>query len=158
MTDAPARIEIVRRIEWQDTDAAGVYHWSTVFRLVEAAEAALHDRLGIRDYTFGRTPRVHVSCDFRRELAFWDAVRTELEVAEVGESSVRYAFALYREDEDTGEGDDAPAAVDEDASAAEGEMVGVHVSAQPGGSSEPWPAEIRDRLAAGGDQGRVEGA
>lgn len=142
MTDRSARIELVRRIDWTDTDAAGVYHWSTVFRLVEAAEAALHDRLGIVDYTFGLTPRVHVACDFRRELSFHDAVRTEFEVADVGRSSVRYRFVLIRE------GEDEPAA--------EGEMVGVHVSGQPDGTSEPWPEEIRERLAGGGDQGRVD--
>lgn len=139
MTDTPARVTLVRRIEWGDTDAAGVYHWSTVFRLVEAAEAVLHDRLGIREHTFGATPRVHVSCDFRRELAFFDAVRVELVVAEVGRSSVRYAFTLYRD------GEDEPAA--------EGEMVGVHVSGQPAGTSEPWPPELRERLEDGGDQG-----
>ena len=38
----PARILLRRRIEWMDTDAAGIYHWTTVFRLAEAAEAALH--------------------------------------------------------------------------------------------------------------------
>lgn len=143
LSDTPARISHVRRIEWGDTDASGVYHWATVFRLVEAAEAALHERLGIREYTFGTTPRVHVSCDFRRELSFYDAVRTELSVAEVGRSSVRYAFVLYREDEDE--------------PAAEGELVAVHVSGQPSGTAEPWPPEIRERLASGGHQGRVEG-
>jgi hypothetical protein len=50
---------IPRRIEWIDTDARGIYHWVTVVRYVEAAEALLHDRLGIRQRTFGRTPRVH---------------------------------------------------------------------------------------------------
>lgn len=142
MTDDPARVTLLRRIEWADTDAAGVYHWSTVFRLVEAAEAVLHDRLAIRDHTFGTTPRVHVSCDFRRELAFYDAVRTELAVIEVGTSSVRYAFSLHRE------GEDEPAA--------EGEMVAVHVTAQPAGTSTPWPPELRERLEAGGDQGRKD--
>lgn len=142
MTETPARIALVRRIEWGDTDASGVYHWTTVFRLVEAAETALHDRLGIRDYTFGTTPRVHVSCDFRRELAFHDPVRTELVVVEVGRSSLRYAFTLYRED------DDEPAA--------EGELVAVHVTGQPAGSADPWPPEVREKLAAGGDQGRVD--
>jgi acyl-CoA thioesterase FadM len=142
LTDVPARIALVRRIEWSDTDAAGVYHWSTVFRLVEAAEARLHDRLGIREYTFGRTPRVHVSCDFHRELAFFDAVRTELAVAEVGRSSVRYAFTLYPE------GEEQPAA--------DGEMVAVHVGEQPGGTSEPWPPELRERLLKGGDRERED--
>lgn len=139
----PARITLVRRIEWSDTDAAGVYHWSTVFRLVEAAEAVLHDRLGIRDHTFGRSPRVHVSCDFRRELSFWDAVRTVLAVDRVGRTSARYRFTLFRE------GEDAPAA--------EGEMVMVHVTGAPGGEPEPWPHRIREALLRGGDQGRVEG-
>ncbi len=142
MTEAPARITLVRRIEWTDTDAAGVYHWSTVFRLVEAAEAVLHDRLGIRDHTFGRTPRVHVSCDFRRELAFFDPVRTELAVAEVGRTSVRYAFSLFPGDRDE--------------PAAEGEMVAVHVTGAPGGLADPWPPELRERLTGGGDQGRVD--
>lgn len=142
MTDEPARITIVRRIEWPDTDAAGVYHWSTVFRLVEAAEAALHDRIGTRDYTFGRTPRVHVSCDFRRELKFYDAVRVDFSVAEVGRSSIRYVFTLTRE------GEEEPAA--------EGEMVGVHVTGQPDGTAEPWPETIREWLTSGGDQGRVD--
>jgi acyl-CoA thioesterase FadM len=36
--DDPARIRIRRRVEWMDTDAAGIYHWSTVIRLTEAAE------------------------------------------------------------------------------------------------------------------------
>ena len=142
MTDDLARITLVRRIEWSDTDAAGVYHWSTVFRLVEAAEAALHEKLGTRDYTFGRTPRVHVSCDFRRELHFYDAVRVDFAVAGVGRSSIRYAFTLYRGDEEE--------------PAAEGEMVGVHVTGQPGGSSAPWPTEIRQWLTSGGDLGRVD--
>lgn len=144
MSDDPARVTLVRRIEWGDTDAAGVYHWATVFRLVEAAEAVLHDRLGIRGYTFGTTPRVHVSCDFRRELSFFDAVRVELAVTDVGRSSVRYAFTLAREGEE--------------GSAAEGELVAVHVSGQPGGTSAPWPGEIREKLADGGDLGRVEQA
>ena len=57
----PARVVLKRRIEWMDTDAAGIYHWTTAFRLAEAAEAALHTALGIADFTFGATPRVAVS-------------------------------------------------------------------------------------------------
>ena len=144
MADAPARIALLRRIEWGDTDAAGVYHWSTAFRLVEAAEAVLHDRLGIRDHTFGRTPRVHVSCDFHRELRFFDAVRIELSVSGVGETSARYEFTLAPPD-----GGDPTA---------RGEMVIVHITGSPGGTSAPWPPEIRERLEAGGDQGLVDQA
>jgi acyl-CoA thioesterase FadM len=40
-------VRLRRRTEWIDTDAAGIYHWTTVFRFAEAAEAALHTALGI---------------------------------------------------------------------------------------------------------------
>lgn len=143
MSDTPASVTLIRRIEWMDTDAAGIYHWSTTFRLVEAAEAVLHERLGIRERTFGRTPRVHVSADFHRELEFFDAVELHLSVASLGRTSARYTFTLRPE----GEADPA----------AEGEMVIVHVSESREGQPTPWPSDLRDRLLDGGSQGRVDG-
>lgn len=143
MSETAARITLLRRIEWMDTDAAGIYHWATVFRLVEAAEAILHDRLGIRELTFGRTPRVHVAGDFHRELKFFDPVELVLCVASVGRTSARYTFSLLPEGERE--------------AAADGEMVIVHVTASPGGTPAPWPPEVRERLLHGGDQGRVNG-
>ena len=92
----PARIVLRRRIEWIDTDAAGIYHWTTAFRLAEAAEAALHTALGIADRTFGVTPRVSVAAEFQRPLRFNDPVEVELAVAAVGRSSVRYALSDHR--------------------------------------------------------------
>lgn len=124
-----------------DTDAAGIYHWATVFRLLEAAEAELHERLGIRETTFGRTPRVHVTCDFRRELRFFDLVELTLAVSRVGRSSATYHFTLA---------DAAP-----DKTAAEGTLVVAFTTGSPGGRAMPWPADLRDRLLNGGDQGRA---
>lgn len=141
MTETAASITLVRRIEWIDTDAAGIYHFTTLFRLFEAAEAALHERLGIRDQTFGKTPRVHVAADFLRELRFFDRVEVRLRVAAVGRSSARYAVSLVH----AAEGD----------MAAEGEIVIAHVTGQPGGRATPWPPDVKDRLIHGGDQGRV---
>lgn len=142
MSDDAARITLLRRIEWFDTDAAGIYHWATAFRLVEAAEAALHERLGIRERTFGRTPRVHVEADFHRELRFYDAVELELAVAEVGRCSLRYDFELRPE------GESEPAA--------DGAVVVVHTD-EDGEGATPWPDELGERLSEGGDQGRVRG-
>lgn len=139
---APASITMLARIEWMDTDAAGIYHWTTLFRFVEGAEAALHERLGIRERTFGRTPRVHVSCDFHGELQFFDVAELTLRVASVGESSLQYEFALRPEG--TGE------------PVADGEMVIVHTTPSPDGRSVRWPDELRERLTNGGDQGRVD--
>src|SRR5436190_5881626 len=93
LTD-PARVVLRRRIEWMDTDAAGIYHWTTAFRLAEAAEAALHTALGIAEVTFGATPRVHVEADFERPLVFNEAVDVELAVRAVGRTSVEYGLAI----------------------------------------------------------------
>jgi len=90
----PARITIRRRIEWMDTDAAGIYHRTTAFRLAEAAEAALHTALGIADRTFGATPRVAVEASFRRSLRFNDPADVQLAVARIGRSSVHYDLAI----------------------------------------------------------------
>jgi acyl-CoA thioesterase FadM len=84
----PARIRLRRRIEWIDTDAAGIYHWTTVCRLAEAAEAELHTALGIADITFGATPRVAVALNFQRPLHFNDKVEVDLRVDSVGRSSI----------------------------------------------------------------------
>src|SRR5919198_6240807 len=90
----PARVVLRRRIEWMDTDAAGIYHWTTVFRLAEAAEAALHTALGIADFTFGATPRVAVQATFARSLRFNDPVEVTLAVAAIGRTSVEYAMSI----------------------------------------------------------------
>jgi acyl-CoA thioester hydrolase len=130
-----AEIAITRRIEWIDTDAAGIYHWTTAFRLFEAAEAALHTALAIADRTFGATPRVAVSVDFTMPLRFNDEVTVRLAVEHVGRTSVRYALAI------TGP----------DGVAASGSVTACFTDASCGRAA-PWPQDIRDRLTRGGRQ------
>jgi acyl-CoA thioester hydrolase len=134
--DTPARIRIRRRIEWMDTDAAGIYHWSTVIRLAEAAEAELHTALDIAATTFGVTPRVSAGFDFRRPLRFNDEVIVDLAVESVGRSSVRYRLTLT----------DA-----EDRPAAEGRITACFIDPASGQAS-PWPDPVRRALVAGGDR------
>jgi acyl-CoA thioester hydrolase len=135
----PARVVLRRRIEWMDTDAAGIYHWTTAFRLAEAAEAALHTALGIADFTFGATPRVAVSASFSHPLRFNDPVDVELAVEALGRTSVSYRLAI------TGE---AGPAVD-------GQLKACLIDRSTG-RAIPWPPDVRERLAAGGlqDAGR----
>jgi acyl-CoA thioesterase FadM len=132
LTD-PARIVITRRIEWMDTDAAGIYHYTTVFRLAEAAEAELHACLGIGHLTFGATPRLDVSATFRSSLEFNDLVEVELEVASMGNSSLAYRYRISK---------DARLA-------AEGQIHLCYID-RSSGRSAPWPEEVRRQLAAGG--------
>jgi len=131
----PARISLRRRIEWMDTDAAGIYHWTTAFRLAEAAEAALHSALGFADRTFGATPRVRVEAEFKRVLRFNDVVDVTLAVAAVGRTSVRYALTIAHEG----------------APAVEGEIVSCFID-RATGRAIPWPDDIRALLLEAGAQ------
>jgi acyl-CoA thioesterase FadM len=130
----PAGIVVQRRVEWPDTDAAGHYHHSTVIRWVEAAEAVLHDRLGLLDL-FGAVPRVRYEVDYLARLWFRDLVDVSLRVQDVGRSSLRYAFEVRRGDE----------------VAARGAMVVVSSDPDVGGTT-PWPDDVRATLLGAGEQ------
>jgi acyl-CoA thioesterase FadM len=131
----PARLVLRRRIEWMDTDAAGIYHWTTVFRLAEAAEAALHTALGIADFTFGATPRVAVQASFSRSLRFNDPVEVELAVTRLGRTSVEYALAISGEQGKAAEGSVKSCLIDRET-----------------GRAIPWPDDVRGKLSAAGLQ------
>jgi acyl-CoA thioester hydrolase len=118
-----------------DTDAAGIYHWTTAFRLAEAAEAALHSALGIAERTFGRTPRLHVSCDFHRPLRFNDLVDVHLEIVKVGRTSLTQRVRIEHDRR----------------LAATGELVMCLIGGDDG-RPVPWPDDLRTKFQRGGRQ------
>ena len=128
MSEAP-RVVIDRVVEWPDTDAAGHYHHSAVIRWVEAAEAALHEQLGVLDL-FGSVPRVRYEVDYLQRLWFRDPVEIALWVAAIGTTSLRYEFEVRR-----GE-----------STAARGALVCVHADPQGEGAT-PWPEHARAALS-----------
>lgn len=89
-----ARIVRTRRLEWIDTDAAGYWHHSTLWRYAEWLEAELHRDLGITELTFGYSPRRRVEAEFHRPAYFDDEVTCTLEVTRVGTTSATYEVAL----------------------------------------------------------------
>ena len=93
---SPASILIQRRIEWSDTDASGHYHNTAAFRMIEWAETALFERLGILGVIYGHLPRAHISIDFKIPLYFRDLVDASLAITEIGKSSITYAFKIER--------------------------------------------------------------
>ncbi|MCX5384395.1 acyl-CoA thioesterase [Streptomyces sp. NBC_00083] len=128
-------VVVESRVEWQDTDAAGHYHHSTVVRWAEAAEAVLLRRLGLARL-FGSIPRVRFEADYHARLWFGERVLTELRVTKVGTSSLHYAFTVR------GEGDEA---------AATGRMIIAHSAARSTASSA-WPGDVRELLTTAGPQ------
>nr|WP_174514469.1 thioesterase family protein [Streptacidiphilus jiangxiensis] len=130
----PAGVVVERRVEWHDTDAAGHYHFSSVQRWVEAAEAVLLRRLGLAEL-FGSIPRVHFEADYRERLWFGDTVRVEFRVARVGGSSLHYTFDVH-----------GPRGL-----SASGAMSVVH-SAPTARGTERWPEHVRHALTQAGPQ------
>lgn len=99
MSTSFASLTIQRRIEWSDTDASGHWHNTTAFRMVEWAETALLERLGILDDVYAYLPRVHVDADFHTALDFRDLVDATIAVTDVGDSSLTYSFTIDRDGE-----------------------------------------------------------
>ena len=120
---------IERRVQWMDTDAAGIWHHSTLVRWAEEAEAELHRQLGIIGETFGATPRVHVEFDYFLPLRFDELVRLTLTVADLGRTSVTYEFDLVRGSERV----------------VSGKMIAVFIDRETGAKRE-WPESIRSAL------------
>ncbi|MGH2677249.1 MAG: acyl-CoA thioesterase [Actinomycetota bacterium] len=129
------RVTVRRRIMWFDTDASTKYHNTAPLRLMEEAEASLLDELGIVREVYGWLPRAHVTIDYLRPLRFWDEVEVDLEVADVGRTSVTYTFAIRKAQE----------------RCAEGRVVAVYIDEE--GKPRPWPDEYRHLLDGGVEAG-----
>lgn len=86
-----------RRIEFRDTDAAGIMHFSVYFTYMEAAEHEFLRHLGfsvVQEDDDGEIswPRVNATCDFQSAARFEDEIEIEVSVARVGTKSVAYGF------------------------------------------------------------------
>ncbi|MFR9795468.1 acyl-CoA thioesterase [Streptomyces sp. MS06] len=128
------------RIEWIDTDAAGIYHNSTVVRLVEAAEASLMAGLGLHGY-FPAAPRVHYEVDFESPLFFGQDVRTVVELADIGTTSMTFRFEVWGEEFRGHPG----------RRAAHGRYVTAYIGSghRKGAAGGPWPEEWVAALRGG---------
>ena len=123
-------ITIKRRVEWMDTDAAGIWHHSTVIRWAEDAEAELHRQLGIVQRTFGATPRVNIEFNYGVPLRFDDEVDVVISVVALGNTSITYQIDVDRDGE----------------SIAKGKMVAVFTDMESG-AKKVWPQDIRQVLS-----------
>ena len=88
-----------RRVEFRDTDAAGIMHFASIMGLMEEAEHEFlrHVHLPLfRPVEGGKIswPRVAAQCDFKSPARFEDVVDIHVSVQRIGKRSVTYAFAL----------------------------------------------------------------
>lgn len=96
-----------RRVEFRDTDAAGIMHFSAFFLFMEEVEHEFLRSIGLSvviDETAGGDvrriltwPRVHCECDYSSPLKFEETVEMGVSIERLGEKSVTYRFAFERE-------------------------------------------------------------
>jgi acyl-CoA thioester hydrolase len=126
-----------RRVEFRDTDAAGIAHFSAFFFYMESVEHEFLRSLGLSvlgEDEIGPIswPRVSASCDYQSAVRFEDVLDISLRVARLGEKSVTYEFDF----------------VCAGRQIATGKTVAVCCRFPPGGSPEsvPIPATIAAKL------------
>jgi YbgC/YbaW family acyl-CoA thioester hydrolase len=138
----PYEFKMTHRVEFAETDMAGIVHFSNFFRMMEAAEHAFFRSLGFSIHDHDETgttgwPRVSASCDYQRPLRFEDEVEIHLLVAEVRSRSIRYVF-IFRK-------------VGEEVDAARGEITAVCAGVEKSMgklAAKPIPEAIRAKISA----------
>lgn len=133
-----------RLVQFYETDAAAIVHFSWFYRYMEEAEHAMWTRAGLSkaptDATIG-WPRVAASFDFHRALRYEDEFDIWLGVAALGRRTVRYACVVSRQEERIATGD----------------LTIACVEMRPDRSMKaiPIPAEIAARFAVSPEAVRV---
>ena len=91
-----------RRIEFRETDMAGIVHFSNFFAYMEQAEHAFLRSVGmgviceVEDQKIS-WPRVNANCDYKVAIKFEEMIDIEVSVAKIGTKSVTYAFDFFRD-------------------------------------------------------------
>jgi 4-hydroxybenzoyl-CoA thioesterase/acyl-CoA thioester hydrolase len=126
-----------RRVEFADTDLAGLVHFARFFVFMETAEHEMLRSLGneVHRHWEGHEigwPRVAASCDYVRAARFADVLDIVLRVTRKGRTSMTYRFDF----ENGGE------------LVARGELTAVccRVGLPEGPTPVPIPPDIADRL------------
>jgi YbgC/YbaW family acyl-CoA thioester hydrolase len=129
---------ISRRVQFAETDMAGVVHFANYFRWMEEVEHAYFRSVGLsvamkHDGREIGWPRVTVACEYYGPLRFEDEVELRLRVTKVGQKSFSYEVDFLKASQ----------------VAALGRVTSVCcvVSPEGGFSAIAGPPEIRETLA-----------
>jgi len=91
-----------RRVEFCETDAAGIVHFAEFFPYMEQAEHALLRHVGLSvvledEDGIVSWPRVSASCEYQGTAKFEDVLDIAVRIERLGTRSVTYAFECTRE-------------------------------------------------------------
>ena len=100
---------IQRRVQFAETDMAGVAHFANYFRWMEEVEHAFFRSVGlsVAMQHEGREigwPRVAVSCEYNGPVRFEDELELRLRVIKIGQTSLTYEVDIIRGIEEVAQG------------------------------------------------------
>lgn len=90
---------LTRRVQFHETDAAGIVHFSWFFRYMEEAEHALWRAAGLSIAAPGAEigwPRVAASFEFTKPLRFEDEFEVRLWIAAKTKKTIQYKAVIAR--------------------------------------------------------------
>lgn len=127
-----------RRVEFADTDMAGIVHFARFLVFMETAEHELLSSLGAEVHSVGDGarhgwPRVAIQCEYLRPVSFGDELEIRVRVARKGRTSLAFEHRFFCAGE----------------LVARGRMTSVCCRLDgPGGlAAVPIPRQIADRIA-----------
>jgi acyl-CoA thioester hydrolase len=99
----PYEYKVRRRVEFSETDMAGIVHYANFFRYMEAAEHEFFRSLGFSVVTRQVDPpvgwpRVRAECDYQQPLRFEDEFEVHMLVTEKKSKSLSYQFRIRKLD------------------------------------------------------------
>ena len=130
-----------RRVEFSDTDLAGIVHFANYLRYVESAEHAFWRSIGgsvhsITGDSQHGWPRLNISCSYHKPARFEQLLKIRLRIARVGTTTIGYEFYVF-------DGEDPEGLV------ASGEITIIHVALESNTGrmqKAPVPEYMRAKL------------
>jgi YbgC/YbaW family acyl-CoA thioester hydrolase len=98
----PSRFTFTRRVQFFDTDMAGIVHFANFYRFMDEAEHEMFRSLGFKivenqpDGSVVGWPRVQASCKFEAPAYYDDLVEIDITIARVGVKSLTMSFLFRR--------------------------------------------------------------
>ena len=92
--EVTAEMRLRRRVQFSETDVAGIVHFSNFFRYFEDAEHELWRQAGLSIHPEKSPigwPRVAASCEFHRPLKFEQEFEISVRISEMTKRTISYA-------------------------------------------------------------------
>jgi YbgC/YbaW family acyl-CoA thioester hydrolase len=95
----PREYRHTRRVQFYETDAAGIVHFSWFFRYMEEAEHALWREAGLSIAPAGAEigwPRIAAAFDYHRPLHFEEEFEVSIAIAAITRKTIQYTCLITR--------------------------------------------------------------